>query len=206
MGRAWAAAWVCCSLTPDLTTLRSQRYARPPEVIMGAERLAWEGMTCRGPGQALLRWQGGGGQSRGVVSRSSSPCVLDRNVPAGASVTSRYRGDRSGSWSLPNRRARTLHNTPPAEDYHIAGAGADTGSGCLGCGGLAARLPPSCVPVLPSLTGSALRIAFHPVNPAETALWTHGFPHKGERARVLGPKGHLALMNLMNLAAVGGPK
>lgn len=134
-----------------------------------------------------------------MVSRSSSPRVLDKNVPTGAPVFPQYRGDGPGSQSLANRRVR-------GRLQHLRELVPTRALGVWVAGALPAWLPPSCVPVLPSLMASALRITFHPVNPAETALWTHGSPHKGERARLLGPEGHLTLMNLMNLTAVGGPK
>lgn len=197
MGRAWAAAWVCCNLAPDLTSLRSQ------QTVLVRLRSLWGPRGWPGPG-ARHSCQGGGGQSLGVVSRSSSPCVLDRNIPAGASVFPRYRGDGFRLPEPPKQKG-----TRPAR--HTCSGGirhrrtrCPRGLRVLGCGGPAgpAAAQLRSRPAIPH----GLRIAFHPVNPAETALWTHGSPHKGECAQLLGPEGHLTLMNSMNLTAVGGPK
>lgn len=124
---------------------------------MGAKRLAQEGMDRRGPGQALATaareeagraWVWSAGPARRVCWTGTSPpepqCSLG-TVETG-----------SGSGSLPNRRAHALRDTPAAEGYGIAGPGAHADSGFWDAGGLPARLPPSCVPVLPSLMGSGL--------------------------------------------------
>lgn len=142
-------------------------------------------MDCPHPGQALTAagWEGAGRACPcpvpGCGVSGSQVLYVGGNDPAGASVSPQYSGDGSGSWSHPNKRASI---------------GSDAGvwhAGVWHAGGLPAQLPPQ-VHSCPAIAhGSALQIAFHPVNPAGIALWPHSAPHKGDGAQLLGLKGHL---------------
>lgn len=109
--------------------------------------------------------QGGGGQGpspphcgeRLGVDSAGQACCMWPGMATLEPVSPQYSGDESGSGSPPNRRARTLHNTPPGEDCSTAGVGA--GGGLWGFGiqrGWQSCFHPSSIPVLPSLVGSAL--------------------------------------------------
>lgn len=103
------------------------------------------------PGPRYSR-QGGGGPSPSPpycgeclgVDSAGAACRMWAGKSTLEPVSPQYSGDKSGSRSPPNRRARTLHNTPPGEDCSTAGVGAGQG---LWVSGIQRGWRPSCHPV-----------------------------------------------------------
>lgn len=91
--------------------------------------------------------------------------LLDRGIPAQASVCPGNQEDRAGSRSLPKGRACSLHNTLPEKGHGVAGVGADGGLWVFGIhASPQVHSGPAIAHRLSSLNDPAARAAFHPVS------------------------------------------
>lgn len=162
-GRTGLPPGCAAVLPPDPTTLRKPIPTRPPEIIVGlrlagvsralvrlAERRPAEAWPCRA--RAWVWSQQTGRRCRAGVS------------PAEPRSPSVQRG-----WARPlHKRVQALALTE-AWVFGMQGAAGVPPVACLSCRHSWAQLS-ECPPG---------QVTFHPVNPAEPALWTQGSPHKG---------------------------